>query len=476
MERPIFMALGKRKPKQDELFIATAQLATGPGHPFYSKLNVVLADAGFDEFVEKLCARYYRQGGRPGIPPGVYFRMLLIGYFEGLDSQRGIAWRCADSLALRTFLGIAITEETPVHASMTIIRQRLPEPVYDKVFVFVLRLLEQQGLLRGKTVAIDATTLEANAAMKSIVRKDTGQDWKQYLQGLAKAEGIDNPTDQDLRRLDRARKDKKVSNEQWESRTDTDSRIAKMKDGRTHLAYKAEHAVDLVSEAIVATTVTYADKSDPQSAPVTLSLAEANLVLAGSEREIKEAVMDKGYHDNRLLAGLAKKGVRTYIPERRQKSRCWTDKPAAYEQAFRANRRRVRGNKGRQLNRRRSERCERTFAHVCETGGGRRAWLRGQTNMSKVHTLKCAAYNLGLLLRKVWGYRKPRNAEAGAAALFFALLGLWKLAAVITGRTMDRIVSWLLGGCGLLLVTVAANRSIQFIEWLRQKRHSLTGC
>ena len=259
------MALGKRKPQQEELFIPTAKIASGPGHPFYAKLNAVLTDAGFDEFVEKLCAPYYKEGGRPGIPPGVYFRMLLIGYFEGLDSQRGIAWRCADSLALRTFLGIAITEETPVHVSMTMIRKRLPESVYDKVFVFVLGMLEQQGLLRGKAVAIDATTLEANAAMKSIVRKDSGEDWKQYLQGLAKAEGIESPTEEDLRRLDRGRTDKKVSNEQWQSLTDPDSRIAKMKDGRTHLAYKAEHAVDVVSEAIVATTVTFADQSDPQS-------------------------------------------------------------------------------------------------------------------------------------------------------------------------------------------------------------------
>jgi transposase len=309
------MALGKRKPQQNELFIPTAKLATGPGHPFYTKLNEVLAEAGFDEFVERLCAPYYKEGGRPGIPPGVYFRMLFIGYFEGLDGQRGIAWRCADSLALRSFLGIGITEATPVHASMTIIRQRLPESVFDKVFVFVLSLLEDKGLLRGKAVAIDATTLEANAAMKSIVRKDSGEDWKQYLRGLAQAEGIEHPTEEDLRRLDRGRKDKKVSNEQWKSPTDSDSRIAKMKDGRTHLAYKAEHAVDLVSEAIVATTVTFADKSDPQSAPVTLSLAEANLVLAGSETEIAETVMDKGYHDNGLLAELAERGVRTYIQQ-----------------------------------------------------------------------------------------------------------------------------------------------------------------
>jgi len=457
------MALGKRRPRQDELFIPTAKLATGPGHPFYTKLNEVLAEAGFDKFVEKLCAPYYKEGGRPGIPPGVYFRMLWIGYFEGLDSQRGIAWRCADSLGLRTFLGIAITEDTPVHASMTMLRQRLPESVFDKVFVFVLSLLEQKGLLRGKAVAIDATTLEANAAMKSIVRKDSGADWKQYLRGLAQAEGIENPTEEDLRRLDRGRKDKKVSNHQWASPSDPDSRIAKMKDGRTHLAYKAEHAVDLGSEAIVATMVTFADKADPQSAPVTLSLAEANLVLAGSETEIAEAVMDKGYHDNRLLAQFVERGVRTYIPERRQKSRCWTDKPMEYEQAFRANRQRVRGNKGRRLNRWRSERCERTFAHVCETGGGRRTWLRGQTNVSKAHTLKCAAYNLGLLLRKVWGYCKPRNSEAAAAALFFTFLVL--LVTVATGvcqRIYPPTGSWL-GEYGWLLVVVIATTCIRFM-------------
>lgn len=470
------MALGRRKAQQTELFIPTAELVTGPGHPFYTKLNQVLAEAGFDEFVEQLCAPYYKEGGRPGIPPGVYFRMVLIGYFEGLDSQRGIAWRCADSLGLRTFLGIGITEETPVHASMTIIRQRLPESVFDKVFVFVLSLLEQKGLVRGTSVAIDATTLEANAAMKSIVRKDTGEDWKEYLRGLAQAEGIQNPTEEDLRRLDRARKDKKVSNEQWESPTDPDSRIAKMKDGRTHLAYKAEHAVDVVSEAIVATTVTFADKSDAQSAPVTLSLAEANLVLAGSEVEIQEAVLDKGYHDNQLLVDLAQRGVRTYIPERRQKTRRWTDKSVEQQHAFRANRRRVRGNKGRQLNRWRSERCERTFAHVCETGGGRRAWLRGQTNVSKMHTLKCAAYNLGLLLRKVWGLCKPRNAEAAGAALFLVFSTVLVLAMPRTDQATGRMWIWLLSISGLLLVLRVANRVMLFMRTHREKCHSLTGC
>ena len=419
------MALGKRKIQQSELFIPAAKLVQGPGHPFYSKLNEVLAAAQFDEFTEQLCAPYYKDGGRPSVPPGVYFRMVLIGYFEGLDSQRGIAWRCADSLGLRTFLGVAPTQATPVHASMTIIRQRLPEKVFDQVFRWVLELLEEKGLLRGQTLGIDATTLEANAAMKSIVRKDNGDDWKEYLRRLAQAEGLENPTEEDLRRLDRGRPDKKVSNDQWQSRTDPESRITKMKDGRTHLAYKAEHAVDLHSEAIVAALVTHADRADPASAPLTLTLAEANLVLAGSATKVEEAVMDKGYHDNGLLAECAQRGVRTYIPERRQKSRCWTNKPVEYEAAFRANRRRVRGPKGRQLNRWRSERCERTFAHVCETGGGRRSCLRGVVNVSKAYTLKCAAYNLSLLLRKVWGLSKPRTLAGALWALLVWVVGCW---------------------------------------------------
>jgi transposase len=293
---------------------------------------------------------------------------------------------------------------------------------------------------------------------------------------LAKAEGIENPTEEDLRRLDRGRTDKKVSNQQWQSPTDPDSRIAKMKDGRTHLAYKAEHAVDVVSEAIVATTVTFADKADPQSAPATLSLAEANLVLAGSETEMAEVVMDKGYHDNGWLAELADQGVRTYIPERRQKTRRWTNKPAEYEAAFRANRRRVRGKKGRQLNRWRSERCERTFAHVCETGGGRRSWLRGQTNVSKAHTLKCAAYNLGLLLRKVWGMSKPRSAAAGAAGLFLMLWAVWSTTTVIVAGTTNWQFRWLWHPWLLLLVTAVAVGCVHSIRSCWKNRHSLTGC
>jgi transposase len=472
MKRLTDMAIGKRKLKQDELFIPTNQLAVGPAHPFYVKLNEVLAEAGFDAFTEKLCAPYYKDGGRPGIPPGTYFRMLFIGYFEGIDSQRGIAWRCGDSLSLRNFLGVRWTEATPVHASMTIIRQRLPGKVFGKVFLFALKLLQQKGVLRGKTIALDATTLEANAAMKSIVRKDNGQDWKEYLRALAKAEGLEDPTDEDLRRLDRKRHGKKVSNDDWESPTDPDARIAKMKDGRTHLAYKAEHAVDLDSEAIVAATVTYADKGDADSAPATLQLAEVNLALAGSETKIAQAVADKGYHDNALITEVALQGIRTYIPEKKIQNRTWTDKPAEYEKHFRANRRRVRGDKGRRLNRLRSEKCERSFAHVCETGGGRRMWVRGQANASKLHEMRCAAYNLGLLLRKVLGLSKPRSWESLKAANLLSCSALMAAAAAIICAATNQPATTSF----VLLLTATAILVARTLLKCQRKHHFLTGC
>ncbi len=427
------MALGKHKVKQSELFVPAAELSRTPAHPFYSKLNQLLTESGFDGFVETLCEPFYKEGGRPGIPPGVYFRMLFIGYFEGIDSQRGVAWRCADSRSLRDFLGMSLTEATPAHNSMTVIRQRLSAEVFEKVFDHVLQVLDNKGLLKAKTLGIDSTTLEANAAMRTIVRKADGRDWKEYLRALAKAEGIDNPTDEDLRRIDRGRGDKKVSNQDWASPSDPDSRIARMKDGTTKLAYKAEHAVDLESEAIVAAQLTHADRGDSQTGMQTLILAQTNLVVSGSEAEIQEVVKDKGYHDNRLLAECARWGVRTYIPERKQESRTWTDKPEGYEAAFRGNRRRVRSEKGRRLNRWRSEKCERSFAHVCETGGGRRAWLRGIINVTKSYLMRCVGYNLGLVMRKCFGLSKPRSGSGPEAACLFVFL----IAAAVVHMTTE---------------------------------------
>ncbi len=228
------MALGKRKREQQDLWVATCDLPKSPGHPFYAKLNRLLDEAEFDAFVENLCKPYYKDGpGRPGIPPGIYFRMLFIGFFEGLDSQRAIAWRCSDSRSLQSFLGLSITQPTPDHSTLTVIRQRLPLDVHEAVFTFVLSIAHVKKLLKGKSVAVDSTFIEADAAMRSIVRRDTGDSWKAYIRKLMAEEGIEDPTDEDIRKFDKKRK-KTVSNKEWKSPIDPDARIMKMKDSRTH--------------------------------------------------------------------------------------------------------------------------------------------------------------------------------------------------------------------------------------------------
>src|SRR5215471_4757231 len=292
------MAMGKRKQqRQESLFVTADQLPRSLGHPFYRQLNRLLAEAGFDIWIEKRCERYYAQEekrGQPSIPPGVYFRMLLVGYFEGINSQRGIAWRCSDSLSLREFLGIPLGEDSPDHSSLSYIRQRLPLEVHQEVFVWVLGLLQKKKLLKGKTVGVDSTTLEADAAMKSIVRKDTGEDWKEYLTRLMKEKGLvdeddDPPSDEELRKFDKSRTDKKVSNDEWTSPTDPDARIAKMKDGTTHLAYKAEHVLDLETEAILAAEVYPADYHDTATLEDSLHHAQINQREAGNQQQIHEA-------------------------------------------------------------------------------------------------------------------------------------------------------------------------------------------
>lgn len=308
--------------------------------------------------------------------------MLLAGYFEGLTSQRGIAWRCSDSLSLREFLGLAVTEESPDHSSLTRIRNRLPLEVHVQVFEQVLKLAAEKQLVRGTTVAVDATMLEASAAMKAIIRRDTGEDWRAYLRRLMQEDGQigpdDRPTDEDLRRFDRRRKDKTVSNEEWVSPTDPESRIAQMKDGTTHLAYKAEHVVDTTTDLILSAEVHPADRGDATTMVDAVMQAQTHLVAAGVKAVIEEVVADKGYHSAENIELADSLGLRTYIPERKQKGKHrWSNKPTDFERAFRLNRQRTMRAKSRALQRRRSEVVERTFAHLCETGGGRRSWLCG---------------------------------------------------------------------------------------------------
>ena len=426
------MAMGKRRQRQEALFVVAEGLPRSPGHPFYRKLNELLAEAEFDRWIERRCTRYYateEKRGQPSIPPGVYFRMLLVGYFEDIDSQRGIAWRCADSLSLRQFLGVPLHESTPDHSTLTNTRNRLPHEVFDEVFQFVLRIAEGKKLLSGQTVGVDSTTLEANAAMKSIVRRDTGEDWKQYVTRLMREddtiEADQEPTDEEVRCYDKKRKNKRVSNEEWMSPNDSESRITQLKDGRTHLAYKAEHVVDLKSDLVLAAEIHPADQADTETLADSVMQAQNNLDEAGSQTQIEEVVADKGYHAAHTLELCEALGLRTYIPEPHRNHRLrWTDKPGEFQHAVYANRCRVKRAKSKRWQRRRSELCERTFAHVCDTGGMRRSWLKGVAKLAKRYLIAAAAHNLGRIMRKLFGVGKPKalQGEGGLAALAYLLV------------------------------------------------------
>lgn len=409
------MALRKRQSdEQQELWVATSQVAKDPGHIFYERLNKLLGEAGFDRFVEQLVEPYYSAKGRPGIAPGVYFRMLFIGYFEGIDSQRGIAWRCEDSLSLRSFLGIRLTESAPDHSSLSRIRDRYAIEVVEEVFAFVLQVAAEKKLISNAVIGVDATYLEANAAMKSIVRRDSDEVWKAYIRRLMIEDGViddhDEPTDDELRRFDRRRKGKKVSNDDWKSSSDDDARIVKMKDGRTHMGYKAEHAVDLNTEVVLSATVRHGTDPDNQTLCDAVIHAQMNLENAGLENDVTDVVADKGYHSNSQLIECDELGFRTYIPEPSSRNkRRWKDKPEDVKRAVLNNRRRTKENRSKRLQKLRSEPVERSFAHVCETGGARRTWLRGLEKINKRYSMVIAAHNLGLVMRKLFGSGKPRQ-------------------------------------------------------------------
>lgn len=375
--------------------------------------------------------------------------MLLLGYFEGIESERGICWRCDDSLSLKRFLGYEAHEPTPDHSTLSRMRSRLPERTYQEVFRFVMRILNEKGLTQGKVAGVDATYLRADASMRTIVRKGSGEGYKGYLRKLAKEAGIEEPTDEDLRRFDRKRKGKKMSNEDWESPTDPDAEIVRLKDGRTRLGYKAEHVVDMETGALLAVDVMAATTSDPASLETSLDLAEENLERAASDddddddpsaatQRIEEVVGDKGYHKASTLRSLDDKGIRTYIPERIQHGkRRWAKhggRPTA--QVVYRNRARVKRAKSKALQRKRGELIERSFAHICETGQHRRVRLRGEANVRKRYLIQAAAYNLSLVMRALFNAGTPREAvdRFRASLGSIRVLIAWALSAAMSAH------------------------------------------
>ena len=413
------MATGKHKDVEQPLFLVTSKLAQSPAHPFYRALNRLLDQHGFDRFVQDRCEKFYHQKlGRPSLAPGVYFRCLLIGYFEGIDSERGIAWRSADSLSLRSFLSVPLDGNPPDHSTISRTRRLIDLETHHDIFVFVLKLLAEHDLIDGKTIGYDATTLEANAALRSIVRRDTGESYQQFLTKIAQASGIETPTRDDLAKLDKHRKNK-GNNDDWQHPHDPDARITKMKDGRTHLAHKAEHAVDMESGAIVGVTLQGADKGDTTTIIETIVEATSNLrELADdprTERKINqkwmsEAVADKGYHSNQTLVDMREMNIRGYISEPDRGRRNWKNKPEEQGAVY-ANRGRCRGRRGRRLMRSRGELIERSFAHNYQTGGMRRTHLRQHNNILKRLLVHTAGFNLTLTMRKLCGVGKPRRLQ-----------------------------------------------------------------
>ena len=420
--------MGTRETNQSPLWIAASDLPTSPGHPFYARLNAVLDEHGFDRFAEDQCREFYAKViGRPSLPPGQYFRLLLVGYFEGIDAERGIAWRAADSLAVRSFVRLALHEAAPDHTTLSRTRRLIDVETHRAVFTWVQQRLVEGGLLKGQTLAIDATTLEANAAMRSIVRRDTEETYQEFLTRLAKASGIETPTREDLARLDRTRK-KKTSNKEWMNPHDPDAKVTKMKDGRTHLAHKAEHAVDLETGAIVAVTVQPADDGDTTTIVDTVlaALEQVDAAQTGVDepQPVEELITDKGYHSNRILVELDALGLRSYIAEPARGRRDWSKAPEAQAPVY-GNRRRIRGRRGRRLMRRRGEYVERAFAHLYDTGGMRRTHLHGHTNILKRILIHAAGFNLGLVMRQLIGLGTPRGLQGRLAAVLALVIALW---------------------------------------------------
>src|SRR5216684_306383 len=425
------MAMGRRRKRvrQEGLWTPTAGLPVGASHPFYQRLNQILDEKKFDEYVEGICERFYAdEVGRPGLAPGIYFRLLMVGYFEGIDSERGIAWRASDSLSIRSFVGIALDESVPDHSTISRTRRLMDVETHQAVFQWVLGVLAEKKLLKGTTIGVDATTLEANAALRSIVRRDTGERYEEFLTRLAKESGIETPTREQLAKLDRKRP-RKGSNDDWTHPHDPDARITKMKDGRTHLAHKAEHAVDMETGAIVAVTLHGADEGDTQTIQDTVAEAGERIATVVSDTDNEqvtkrvsaegphEVVTDKGYHSKDVVREMAEWGLRTYCSEPNRGRQRWQDQRQE-QQAVYANRRRIRGERGRRLLRQRGERLERWNQHLYDRGGMRRVHLRGRENILKRLVVHSGAANLGLLMRKVFGKGTPRGLQGRLCILF----------------------------------------------------------
>jgi transposase len=417
--------------EQSSFWIATSDLPSTPVHSFYSKLDRAFVEMGFGDRVRELCQPFYamdaRRGGRPGIDPEVYFKMLLIGFFEDLPSERGIAARCADSLSIRTFLHYELDENTPHHSSFTVIRQRLGPEVYEQVFGVVLQALNEKGLFKGRRLGIDASVIEANASLASLEHRLTGEAYAEYVKRLAEAAGVDPKDDAAVRRFDRKRPGRKTSNAEWQNPHDPDAKVGRTKRGATRMIYKAEHVVDLETGAIVDADVRPGDEHDTADLADRLLAAESRMIKAlGDARDTERmemVVADKGYFKLEEIALLQGVGVQTVVSDphvNRRLDKLTDEDRGALEGARSA----VQSELGKQLTRDRAEKVERSFEHVLDCGGARRTTLRARENIRKRYLIQAACANLSLLMRHLIGVGTPKQALAGAYRASIAVRAL----------------------------------------------------
>lgn len=425
------MFSAKKKASQPELWINAGEVVMPAKCSFYSKLEETLESFGFADKVRELCASAYDQSGngRPGIDPAVYLKMMMVGFFEDLPSERAIAARCADSIALRQFLHYELTETTPDHSSLSIIRQRLAGPIYEQVFTLVLSALQEHGLLRGKNLGIDSSVMEANASLRGLVNRNTGEAYWDYVKRLAAESGIDPQDGAAVRKFDRKRP-KKMSNDEWENPDEPEAKIGPKKDGATDMIYRPEVVADLDSGAIVGAAVLPGHQSDQQEVCTHILEAQVTINAArGRQSEVltvETATADKGYFEVTQVVALQQEQIKTVICDPTSNRRM--DKlDEAGRAAVKAAHRSTQSKYGKDLLSRRGMHLERAFAHILDCGGMRRATLRGRQNLNKRFKLAAAFYNLSQLRRKLFGMGTPRQCEAMGQSAFAALLAAWAL-------------------------------------------------
>lgn len=407
----------KKEQEQKEFWVLAERLPKASPSRFYELLNGTLEAMGFAEEVWQICAPAYaeeQRGGRPGIDPAVYFKMLMIGFFEGIESERQIAARCEDSLALRGFLGYRLDEATPDHSSMSIIRQRLGSACFERVFALVLAALQRHGLLKGRHLGIDSSVIEANASLRRLSERNTEEAYWDYVQRLAKEAGLETTDGAALRNFDRKRTGKKLSNEQWQNPHDPDAKIGRTKDGATDMVYLPEHTVDLDTGAIVQAQVLSGDHRDSEELSERVIEAVLNVQEAQADPEALPETLtsDKGYFSLLEIGRLQELSLKTVISDPRRAQRRFDKLSSQERQSLARAQRSVRSKYGRKLLRKRGQHIERSFAHVLDAGGMRRATLRGLENLNKRHQIAAACYNLSQLLRRLYGIGTPKQWRA----------------------------------------------------------------